>query len=127
MLHLVLLMSFFGAPQASAAAGQIPTAVEATALAETGNHEAALDAFRRIAAANPRDHAARLWIARLHNQMGNPELAEPVYRSVMLEDPANFDAMLGIGVTLVALGRTDDGIEMLRRAEDQPPQNAVVL
>jgi len=127
MLHVVLLMSLLAAPQTAVAARQIPTAAEATALAQEGNHRAALDAFRRIAAANPRDHAARLWIARLHGSMGNPELAEPVYRSVLLEDPANFDAMLGIGVTLVALGRTDDGIEMLRRAENIQPQNAVVL
>ena len=127
MLHVVLLMSLLAAPPAAAAAGQIPTAAEATALAQEGNHRAALDAFRRIAAANPRDHAARLWIARLHGSMGNPKLAEPVYRSVLLEDPASLDAMLGLGATLVALGRTDDGIEMLRRAENIQPQNAAVL
>jgi YaiO family outer membrane protein len=127
MLHLVLLMSFFGAPQASAAAGQIPTAVEATALAEAGDHEAALDAFRRIAAANPRDHAARLWIARLHGRMGRPELAEPVYRSVMLEDPTNVEAMRGTGTALVALGRGDEGLDLLRRAENIQPQNPELL
>jgi YaiO family outer membrane protein len=127
MLHLVLLMSFFGAPQASMAAGQIPTAVEATALAEAGNHEAALDAFRRIAAANPRDHAARLSISRLHVPMGKPELAEPVYRSVMLEDPTNLEAMRGTGATLVALGRRDEGLDLLRRAENMAPQNPELL
>ena len=93
MRQVVLLMSLLGAPL-TAAAGQIPTTVEATALARDGRHEAALDAFRRIAAANPRGHEARLWIARLHLEMGNPELAEPVFRSVMLEDPASFDATL---------------------------------
>src|SRR5687768_1395675 len=108
MLQVVLLMSLLGAAQAPALAGQIPTHVDATALAQEGHHEAALDAFRRIAAANPRDHQARVGIARVHGLMGHPELAEPVYRSVLLEDPANLEAMRGLGATLVALGQTDD-------------------
>jgi YaiO family outer membrane protein len=127
MRNVVLLMSLLAAPHVAAAAGQNSTAAEATTLAREGNHRAALDAFRRIAAANPRNHEARLWIARLHGSMGNPELAEPVYRSVLLEDPANLDAMLGLGASLVALDRADEGIEMLRRAENLQPQNADVL
>lgn len=127
MLQVVLLVSLLGAAQAPVLAGQIPTHVDATALAREGHYEAALDAFRRIAAANPRDHEARLWIARVHGSMGHPELAEPVYRSVLLEDPANIEAMRGLGATLAALGQTDDGIELLRRAENVQPQNAEVL
>ena len=125
MRQVVLLMSLLAAPLPAAA--QIPTTVEATALARDGRHEAALDAFRRIAAANPRGHEARLWIGRLHLSMGNPDLAEPVFRSVMLEDPGSFDATLGLGTSLVSLGRADEGIEILRRAENLQPQNAEVL
>jgi YaiO family outer membrane protein len=127
MLQVVLLMSLLGAAQAPVFAGQIPTHVDATALAREGQYEAALDAFRRIAAANPRDHEARLWVARVHGLMGHPELAEPVYRSVLLEDPTNLEAMRGTGATLVALGRTDEGIALLRRAENTQPQNAEIL
>jgi YaiO family outer membrane protein len=127
MFQVVLLMSLLGAPQAPAAAGQVPTRVDATALAREGHYEAALDAFRRIAAANPRDHEARLWIARLHGLMGHPELAEPVYHSVMLEDRNNLEAMLGTGMTLVTLGRADEGIAILERAEAAQPQNPDVL
>ena len=105
----------------------MPTHVDAAALARDGHYDAALDAFRRIAAANPRDHEARVWIARLHGWMGNPELAEPVYRSIVLEDPANIDATFGLGLTLVELGRTEEGIEMLERAETAQPQNADIL
>lgn len=126
MLTAVLLMSMLAMPQAP----QTPapaTPAEAAALAREGQHEAALEAFRRFVSANPRDHASRIWIARLHNLMGHPELAEPVYRSVMLEDPANVEAILGTGLTLLTLHRTEDAIEVLERAERAQPQNPDVL
>ena len=133
MFGFLLIMALLGAtaaeastPQASAS-GPMPTVVEAAALATGGQYEAALVAFRRIAVANPRDHEARLWIGRVHGLMGNPELAEPVYRSVLLEDPASFDAMLTLGATLVALGRLDEGIELLERAERAQPQHPELL
>jgi hypothetical protein len=59
--------------------------------------------------------------------MDHPALAEPVYRSVLLEDPASFEAMLGLGRTLVALGDLDEGIALLQRAETTQPQNAELL
>ena len=127
MLSAVLLMSLLAMPQAPEAPVGPPTQAEAEALALDGQYEAALDAFRRRAAINPRDHEARMWIARLHGWMGNPERAEPVFRSVMLEDPTRLDAIIGTGMTLVALGRDEDGIEMLERAEAIEPQNAEVL
>lgn len=123
-LLLILLLTL---PHAAAAQAPLPTIEDGAALARDGHHEAALASFRRIAAANPRDHEARLWIARLHLWMGHPDQAEPVYRSVLLEDPASVDAMFGLGMTLVELGETDDAIEMLEQAETTVPQNAEVL
>lgn len=128
MFHVLLVASLLSAAQASAIQpGPMPTVVEGAALAREGHYDAALDAFRRIAAADPRNHDARLWIARLHGWMGHPELAEPVYHSVLLEDPNNLEAMLGVGMTLLELGRTKEAIEMLRRAENAQPQNPEVL
>jgi YaiO family outer membrane protein len=46
---------------------------------------------------------------------------------VMREDPANVDAVLGAGMTLVATGRAEEGIETLERAESLQPQNPDVL
>ena len=126
MLSVLLLLSLLGAPQ-SPAPTAAPSTADAAALARAGSHEAALDAFRRIAAANPRDHEARLWIARLHGWMGHPEQAEPVFRSVMLEDPSNVEATIGAGLTLLSLGRTDDGVVLLERALKLEPQNPDVL
>ena len=45
---------------------------EAERLAKAGNHAEALKRFQEIAAANPADAAARIWIGRLHMEMGEP-------------------------------------------------------
>ena len=95
---------------------------KAEALAREGQHAEALDAFQQLVSANPRDLRGRMWIARLHGLMGNPELAEPVYRSITLEDPGSIEAALGLGNTLLALGRPDDAIEVLQRAESLDPR-----
>lgn len=112
---------------ASLLAAQAVTLEQADALAREGQYEAALDAFRKIVASNPRDLRGRMQIARLHVLMHNPELAEPVFRSIALEDPASLEATLGLGNTLVALGRYDDAIVVLQRAETLEPKNPEVL
>jgi YaiO family outer membrane protein len=123
----LLVIVLLAASAAGAQAGQLPTQAEAEELARQGNPQAALEAFQRRAAANPGDHAARIWIARLHEQMGHPELAEPVYRSVMLEAPDNVDALLGVGTSLVSLQRGDEALLVLDRAAKLAPQNTDVL
>lgn len=104
-----------------------PSHTEAAELAQRGEYEQALDAFRCIAVANPADHAARMWIGRLHLWMDNPELAEPVFRSVLLEHPARVDARVGLGLALVAQGRADEALEVLEPAEGAAPDNPDVI
>ena len=100
------------------------TAIE---LARGGQYVEALDAFRRLAAANPNDHEARLWIARLHGWMGHPDQAEPVYRSVLLEDPNNLEAMVGLAEILIARHAAREALAILERAEPLAPDDAAVL
>jgi tetratricopeptide (TPR) repeat protein len=76
---------------------------------------------------NPDDVDARLWIARLHVRMGHRDLAEPVYRSVLLEEPGDLEAMLGIADALLARGEFDEASEILERAESLEPENDEVL
>ena len=104
-----------------------PTLTDAQRLADQGNTDAALAAFREIAAAGPDDQAARLGIARLHEQMGNPELAGPVYESVLLEDPSNLEARLGLVATLLARNDSRRAFEILEPVEDDEAQNPAVL
>ena len=127
MFGALLLTTLLAGPAGDAQASQVPTHAEAAELARQGDEQAAMDAYRRLAAANPLDHQARLGIARLHLAMGHPELAEPVFRSVLLEDPKNTEAMLGVGSSLSSLGRLDEALIELDRAARAAPGNADAL
>ena len=104
----------------------LPSLEEATQMADAGRDAEALLAFQHRAAANPRDHTARMWIARLHERMGHPDLADPVYRSVMLEDPTNEAALVGVASILVDRGDADEALEILEAAADRAPKNASI-
>jgi YaiO family outer membrane protein len=108
--------------QTSPAAAEL-THAEAQQAAEQGRYAEALVAFQRLAAKNPADHEARLWIARLHERMGHPSLAEPVYRSVHLEDPRRVEAMTGVARTLIARDEPQLAIDMLEPALAIEPDN----
>ena len=112
---------------AQEAGGGSQAFAEAERMAQEGNDELALDAFRQLAARNPDDHAARMWIARLHARMDNPELAAPVYESVLLEDPFNLEARLGLADALLSLDDPDRALEVLEAVEQEEAQNAAVL
>ena len=64
-------------------------------LANSGDYADALKQFQSIAAANPDDIEARLWIARLHAQLGHPEHAVDVYQSILAVQPQHLDALIG--------------------------------
>ena len=90
---------------------------EAERLANSGSYEAALRQFQAIAASNPDDIPARMWIARLHGQLGHPEHAAEVYRSILAAQPDNQDALIGLGNSLVSLDYLREAGEVLTRAE----------
>ena len=90
---------------------------EAERMAKSGNYAAALKQFQALAAANPDDIEARLWIARLHAQMGHPEHAVDVYKSILAVQPQQLDALVGVGQSLVKLGRFAEASDALNRAE----------
>jgi YaiO family outer membrane protein len=106
---------------------QVITSDQAEVLVREGRYEEALSAFRQMVGRNPRDLRGRLQIAHLHGLMGNPELAEPVYRAVTLEDPAMLEAHMGLGNALMALARFDDAIAAFQRADKLAPRNAEIL
>jgi YaiO family outer membrane protein len=120
---LAMLLPVGAAAQAVPSAA-VPTLVAAIELADQARNEEALVAFRQRAAADPTDHVARLWIARLHQRMGHSELAEPVYRSVLLEDPSNVDAMLGVASTLLNKREAAEAIEILDIAAQREQESA---
>jgi tetratricopeptide (TPR) repeat protein len=117
-----MLLSFFllllaqdVAPPPTTASADLATAIE---LAESGRNAEALAAMQKIAAANPEDHLTRLWIANVYMRMGQPELAEPIYRSITLEDPQNADAWIGLGTALLHENRVVESLAALTRAQE---------
>ena len=122
-----MLLSLILTGMLSGQAPEPPTHAMATELAQNGEYAQALAMFRQLAATNPADHAARMWIARLHVQMGHPERAIPVYHSIALEDPSNVDAIVGLGLTLATSGDAEEAIQVLERAEQAAPDNPEVV
>jgi YaiO family outer membrane protein len=100
---------------------------EAERLARSGAYQEALERFRSLAAANPRDVEARTWIARLHSLMGQHRQAEEVYRSVLVEAPDRLDVLIGLGSALTAQGRIAEARPFLAQAEKLSPDDLEVL
>jgi Flp pilus assembly protein TadD len=123
-LLLATVLALDPPPQGPATSAAFAEAIQA---ANDGRDAEALSAFQQLASANPNDHEARMWIARLHARMGHQDLAEPVYRSVLLEDPGNVDAMLGVAIALLARDEPAEAIEVLEVAEELDPTDDQVL
>jgi tetratricopeptide (TPR) repeat protein len=117
----ILGLTLLASPQAS------DQRAEAERLANSGAYAAALKQFQALAAANPDDIEARVWIARLHARMGNPEHAIDVYRSILAVQPQHVDALIGLGSALVTLGRLNEAGDALNRAEALAADRPAVL
>lgn len=100
---------------------------EAERLANSGEYAQALQQFQSVAAANPDDIDARLWIARMHAKLGHPEHAADVYRSILSVQPQQADALLGAGEALIALDRLNEASELLKQAEALSPDRPAIL
>jgi tetratricopeptide (TPR) repeat protein len=124
MLTVLLLTTLLSAADPQAPEVSAPRPED---LAEAGNYKEALDGFRRRAAANPGDLEARVWIGRLHERMGRPDLAEAVYRSVVSEDPGRVDAAIRLAAIFTKQRRHDDAVRVLERAKGTEPMNPELL
>ena len=128
VLWMVMSAALIAAPQT--AAGQQPAAeprAQAEQLARSGELRAALERFQALAAANPDDVEARVWIARLHGWMGDDRRAVDVYQSILATNPRHVEALVGAGDALIRLGRRNEAGDVLSRAEKAAPDNAAVL
>jgi tetratricopeptide (TPR) repeat protein len=117
----ILGVTLLAAPQAP------DPRAEAERMANSGAYAAALKQFQALAAANPDDVEARVWIARLHARMGHPEHAADVYRSILAVQPQHVDALIGLGNALLALGRLNEAADPLKRAEALAADRPAVL
>jgi len=124
MFAVLLLTTLLAA--ADPQAPQVP-AVQPEDLAEAGNYQAALEGFRRRVAADPGDLNARVWIGWVHERMGRPDLAEPVYRSVVSEAPGHVDAAISLAALLTKQRHHDEAVRVLERAKGNEPRNPDLL
>src|SRR5512132_2737835 len=127
MMSLIAAICLSLAVTAGAQTPRSDPHAEAERLANSGAYAAALRAFQAIAAANPDDIDARLWIGRMHTRLGHPEHAANVYRSILATQPQNLDALIGLGNSLVALGRLKEAADALNRAEAMAADRPAVL
>jgi tetratricopeptide (TPR) repeat protein len=125
LLSVFLLLLAQDVAQAPTTAA--PDLTAAIQLAQEGRNAEALIALQALAAAHPDDHLTRLWIADVHMRMGHPNLAEPVYRSIVLEDPDNLDAWVGLGTALLHEDRIVEALDTLKRAEQLASEDPKVV
>jgi len=121
---LVVVLSGTEAQQAQPAGD---ARAQAEQLAKSGSYRAALERFQAIAAANPDDIEARLWVARLYRSLGDRSRSAAVYESIVASNPQQLDALLGLGDTQIAMGRLTDASDTLARAEALAAESAAVL
>jgi YaiO family outer membrane protein len=128
LMWMAMSVALMAAPQATGGQ-QAPGEPRAQAeqLARSGAYRAALDRFQALAAANPDDIEARLWIARLHGWMGNDDRAIAVYESILATNPRHIEALVGASDGLIRRGRRREAGDLLTRAEAAAPDNAAVL
>jgi len=130
VLHVLTLITTICLSVTVTASAQTQTPdrrAEAERLANSGAYAEALRAFQAIAAANPDDVTARMWVARMYEKLGQPEHAADVYRSILATQPQNLDALIGSGTALVALGRLSEAGDLLSRAEAIAADRPAVL
>jgi predicted TPR repeat methyltransferase len=63
--------------------------------------------------------------AMAHHQRGEPEQAESIYVELLRRNPNDADALHYLGVLRMAQGRTADAVELVQRALEVAPGNAV--
>jgi Flp pilus assembly protein TadD len=89
-------------------------AQRALALAAAGHVGEAVRAARRAAELAPDNHAPLLFLGQIHYDAGQLEEARKAFSAALRLDPDNRLVKAYLGLTLLAMGRTREGAELLR-------------
>lgn len=87
----------------------------------TGDLTMAIEAFRKLAAANPGDAGIELELAGLYDRQGDHAGAADVYRALLAREPGNRAVALRLARSLTALGRYDEAILRYRAILGEKP------
>ncbi|MFO1457949.1 MAG: tetratricopeptide repeat protein [Verrucomicrobiota bacterium] len=97
------------------------------ALAQSGERDAAVDAYQRALAIRPDFNEARLGLAKVYSDAGRPGEALAALDSILKDSPTDLYARVNRGVILIGLKRTDEGFEELRKAARDNPTSTLPL
>jgi len=92
-----------------------------------GQYEAVIADTRLVARRNPKSESALLLLARAHEALNEPILAQDVYRTILDLNPANAGAATGLAVLLVASGQPAEAQAVLETVvqSDKPDIRAL--
>lgn len=98
---------------------------EVRKLLRRAKYEQAMALVQKSIATNPRDPQMRFWQAYLHEQMGQPALAKPIYLALTQEHPELAEPHNNLGVLLAAEGQYGEARQMLELALRANPRYGV--
>ncbi|MGH9659040.1 MAG: tetratricopeptide repeat protein [Bryobacteraceae bacterium] len=81
----------------------------------------ALEQYRAVAAAEPKDQDAWIMIGRLERVLQNSVDAEKAFKAALDLDPNSEDALTGLAMVYSDVGDTRNMVEMMRRVADRAP------
>ncbi|NML97864.1 tetratricopeptide repeat protein [Paraburkholderia sp. RP-4-7] len=96
----------------------------ATALAGTGQPDAAINLLREVCAAHPGFVLAHYNLGNFLRDADEPSAAEAAYRAALAIDPAHVSCLTNLGTVLLGLGRYDEAEALFREALERDPRNA---
>ncbi len=95
--------------------------LRAEALIELGRTESGLDAARGLLADDPADAASRVLVGRALFRLRRMDDAEAELSRAIDQDPKSAEAHFGLGLVLMATGRLQPALDMLRLAQQLNP------
>lgn len=87
----------------------------------TGDLTMAIEAFKKLAAADPDDAGVGLELAGLYDRQGDHAGAADIYHALLAKEPGNRAVALRLARALTALGRYDEAILRYRAILGEKP------
>jgi len=81
----------------------------------------AVDQYKRIIEADPKDEESLSMLARLYRASQEKELAEQTYRKLLAVDPSSEDALTGLAAVYADRGDLPGAIQLLKKAVEKEP------
>jgi len=129
LLATLLLTSVLAAcsPTAGVSHKDSPEYEAAEALKKSGNKEAAANAWRRMAQADPDDIESAIELSAAERKLGNAEQAAQLMAEYSTRFPNNIPLMTQMGYALIDAGKTQDAVKIFEQAHTQDPLNPLIL